>query len=70
MASAVFTKDDWPLPPGTHLAVEAPHTGLSHDAVELWLLGILATDVTDLGFSVIRDETRLFRGDRAAALCM
>ena len=68
MIPTVLPEDDWPLPPGTHLTVEASHTRLSHDAVELGLLRVLTTEVADLGFSIIRDEPRLVWGDRATSL--
>ena len=68
MAPAVLPEDDWPLPPRTHLTVEAAYTRLSHDAVELGLLRVLTTQVADLGFSIVRDEPRLLWGDRATSL--
>ena len=68
MIPTVLPEDDWPLPPGTHLTVETSHTRLSHDAVELGLLWVLATEVADLGLSIVRDEPRLVWGDRATSL--
>ena len=68
MASAVLSEDDWPLPPRTHLTVEAAYTRLSHDAVELGLLWVLTAQVANLGFSIVRDESRLLWGDRATPL--
>ena len=51
-----------------HSQVVVPaHTGLSQDAVLLWLLRILTADVADLSLGVVRDEARLVHGtDRHA----
>ena len=68
MASTVLSKDDGPLSPRTHFTVEATHTRLTHDAVELRLLWVLATDVTDLGLGIVGDETRLFGRNRTTSL--
>lgn len=61
VVSTVFPKHDWSFSPRAHLTVEAPDTGLSDNAVELRLLRVLATDVADLSFGVVRYETRLLR---------
>ena len=68
VVSTIFPEDDWTFSPRAHLTVEAPHTGLSHNAVELRLLWVLAADVTDLGLGIIRDETRLLQRYRTTAL--
>ena len=68
VASTVLSKDDRPLPPRTNLTVEAAYTCLSHDAIELWLLRILATEVADLSFSIIGNKTRLLWRHRTTSL--
>lgn len=63
MAATIFSKDNRSLPSGTHLTIEAPDTSLAYDTVELRLLWILTTNVTDLSLRIIRDETRLIWRD-------
>ena len=50
----------WPHPP--------PNTGVSEDAIELWLLGVLSTDVGYLGLGVMRHEAWVVVSHRATCL--
>ena len=53
MTPSVLSKDNRALPAWTHFTVEAAHTCLAENAVELGLLGILATDVADTSLLII-----------------
>ena len=68
VTTTVFSENYGPLSPRTHLTVEATNAGLSHNAVELRLLRVLATDVTDLGLGIVRDEPRLIWRDGTTTL--
>lgn len=69
MATPVLSEHDRPLPAGTHLTVEAAHTRLTQHTVELRLLRVLPTDVTDTSLLIIGYEPRLVSRHRPATLC-
>lgn len=40
---------------GAHLTAQAPHAGLTDDAEELGVVGVLMTDILDRGLLVMAD---------------
>ncbi len=69
VATIILSKDYRTFPPRAYLTVEAAHTGLAEDTIELRLLRVLATDVADVRLVIVGDEARLISRHRATSLC-